>query len=412
MYHGNDVGIMQVLGPYFVQYFSPTGLNPLSKHVVFVVDVTGPMSGQIRQAMLAILNKFREGDSIYIYMSGCALMSTRYPIHIEKVKKYIDECIRPGGNLKPVIGSSYNSKIKTNVLDSLPTTLSQLSHDATHFYRKSFSVVLLLTDVDPTILQKGMATPRETDPKTIRANLRRQNKAKVSIFALGLGFNVNMDFLAALSVESGGKAYRVHPGKDVTSQVVGYFDQVSTCMLRRVTFEYPNGVVDDSRTTAWTFAQYQKGSELVVSGKIKEGVTNSRLMSVNIRGNTSNSSVAYTLSRTLHNLTVPSDKVLIEDFTERLWAYMRIKQLLVKLLITDDPTEHARLKNEALQMSLQYNFVTPLTSLVVVQKESENAVAFIYPSLKRESEQSPSAGWRLSSTRAPTVLLIVAFLRF
>ena len=27
--HGNDAGIIQVLGSYFVQYFSPSGLNPL-----------------------------------------------------------------------------------------------------------------------------------------------------------------------------------------------------------------------------------------------------------------------------------------------------------------------------------------------------------------------------------------------
>lgn len=91
---------------------------------------------------------------------------------------------------------------------------------------------------------------------------------------------------------------------------------------------------------------------------------------------------------------------------------MKIKQLLEKLLITYDSKENDRLKNEALQLSLQYNFVTPLTSLVVTQKESENAVVFIFPSPKDEPEQSPSVGWRVASTGAPIVWLVVTYLRF
>lgn len=398
MHHGNDAGIVQVLGSYFVQYFSPSGLEPLPKYVAFVIDVSGSMSGHIRQAMVTILRKGREGDYFLISLAGCVRMGggSAYGIDIEKIKKYLDKCVR----------STW--KGKKDFVDSLQTELSTLWLDISWNYREIlsgvFPVMLVLTDADPA--------PRETDPKTIRANLRRRNKANASIFSLGLGDNFNMDFLTALSVESGGNAYRIYPGKDVISQVVRYFDQISTPMLQRMTFDYPKDMVDDSKTTARTFAQYLKGSELVLGGKIREGVTSSRVMSVNIRGNTSNSSVTYTVSRTLRNLTVPSDKVLIEDFTERLWAYMKIKQLLDNLLITYDSKENDRLKIEALQLSLQYNFVTPLTSLVVTQKESENADVFIFPSLKDEHGQSTSIGWRLASTGAPILWLIVTYLRF
>ena len=246
----------------------------------------------------------------------------------------------------------------------------------------------------------------------IRANVRKANDIKSSIFALGSGFDLKFDFLTALSVENGGTSRRIYPGKDATSQREGFFDEISTTLLLQVRFEYPNIFVDDSKVTVSEFSQYYEGSELIVSGKIKEGES-SRLMAVNVRGISGSNPVTYTVSRTLHNLTVPSDKVLIEDFPERLWAYMRIKQLLVKLLITDNATERARLKSEVLQMSLQYNFVTPLTSFVVVESESGIVVKNDSPdSNDKSAGLSPSAGWNCSSFGLPLLLIFLSFVQF
>lgn len=127
--------------------------------------------------------------------------------------------------------------------------------------------------------------------------------------------------------------------------------------------------MNEKHTTALSFAHYYNGSELVVSGKLKEGVS-SRMMSMNIRGYDGQKNVTYSpASRTLLELTIPSNELLIEDLTERLWAYMKIKQLLVQLLVSTDAHEQERLKSEALRLSLKYNFVTPLTSFVVVQSD-------------------------------------------
>lgn len=85
---------------------------------------------------------------------------------------------------------------------------------------------------------------------------------------------------------------------------------------------------------------------------------------------TAKKNVTYSpASRTLLELTIPSNELLIEDLTERLWAYMKIKQLLVQLLVSTDAHEQERLKSETLRLSLKYNFVTPLTSFVVVQSD-------------------------------------------
>jgi len=129
----------------------------------------------------------------------------------------------------------------------------------------------------------------------------------------------------------------------------------------------------------------------------------------------------YTVSRTLQNLTIPSNKVVIEDFTERLWAYMKIKQLLVKLLLTDDSRERARLKSEALQMSLQYNFVTPLTSLIVVESDSYDELDMEFAMGKADgaflrnavsNRLTAPAGWRLLSSGVSVLIIFFTSVRF
>lgn len=225
-----------------------------------------------------------------------------------------------------------------------------------------FPIVLFLTDGEPT---EGVV-----DGQQIRANILKANTLKASIFSLGFGFNLNMNLLTALSAENGGKARRIYLAKDAASQLEGFFDEISTPLLVRVRFEYPQDMVDNTQVTATEFSQYNDGSELVVSGKLKEGLSDSRLMPVNIRGISSIKPVFYTLTHTLQNLTVSPDEVLVKDFPERLWAYMKIKELLLDLLITENLEEKARLKSEALNISLKYNFVTPLTSFVVVESDS------------------------------------------
>ena len=63
---------LQVNDGYFVHFFSPERLKPLRKHVTFVLDLSGSMSGrpieQLRQAMLTILDDINSGDFFSIVL--------------------------------------------------------------------------------------------------------------------------------------------------------------------------------------------------------------------------------------------------------------------------------------------------------------------------------------------------------
>jgi Mg-chelatase subunit ChlD len=56
----------QISDGYFVHFFAPEDLPPLRKHVIFVLDVSGSMSGrkisQLKEAMTTILSDLNQGD--------------------------------------------------------------------------------------------------------------------------------------------------------------------------------------------------------------------------------------------------------------------------------------------------------------------------------------------------------------
>ncbi|KAJ8372902.1 hypothetical protein AAFF_G00276060 [Aldrovandia affinis] len=72
------------------------------------------------------------------------------------------------------------------------------------------------------------------------------------------------------------------------------------------------------------------------------------------------------------NVVFPDAGYIFGDFTERLWAYLTIQQLLSK---KDSSPEHekANITARALELSLQYSFVTPLTSMVATKPQSDEA---------------------------------------
>ena len=70
--------------------------------------------------------------------------------------------------------------------------------------------------------------------------------------------------------------------------------------------------------------------------------------------------------------TVMLHPQVVGNFTQRLWAYLTIKELLSKRLISDDTEEKEEFEERALNLSLKYHFVTPLTSLVVVKPDGSN----------------------------------------
>ena len=94
---------------YFVHYIAPHGLEPVNKNVMFVLDVSGSMTGvklkQTKAAMATILDDLRPSDVFNIivfeglvrfWTNEGAVLAT--PGNIRKAKDFIQKLSANGGN--------------------------------------------------------------------------------------------------------------------------------------------------------------------------------------------------------------------------------------------------------------------------------------------------------------------------
>uniref|UniRef100_W5L7G5 Inter-alpha-trypsin inhibitor heavy chain H3 n=1 Tax=Astyanax mexicanus TaxID=7994 RepID=W5L7G5_ASTMX len=148
-----------------------------------------------------------------------------------------------------------------------------------------------------------------------------------------------------LTIEAGGCMYSII--------LVGFYDEVSSPLLSEVHFKYPENTVNS--LTSSHFKQLFNGSEIVVAGRLNDLEMNDFPVEVSAQGKSP---------------IFPDQEYIFGDFTERLWAYLTIQQLLDK---RDKSTaeEKVNITAKALDLSLRYNFVTPLTSLVVTKPQND-----------------------------------------
>lgn len=354
--HQNDGGIVLVQNDYFVHYFSPSGLQILPKNIIFVIDISGSMGGfkiqKVREVMHVILGKLRDYDYFNILLFDDRItLWKKSPerataSNIEVARRYADETLVARGS----------TNINTALIDAVDL-LRGLSKREDGRGR----VIVFLTDGHPTA---GIV-----DPTQIRRNVKTRNEGLASIFALGFGYNVDMAFLEALAYENGGFARRIYEESDASDQLETFYAEISTPLLVDVNVKYTPTVIVSDQVTRTVFPQYFQGTELVVAGRLRNYAPSDWQATVTAEGDTGSTSGRLDFTATPeYPLDGPG---VTSDFAERYWAFSRIKELLKMELVEENREQKSIYREMALNMSLAYQFVTPLTSMVVT--ESVNA---------------------------------------
>lgn len=216
------------------------------------------------------------------------------------------------------------------------------------------SMIIFLTD--------GQPTSGETSTGRIIDNIKRANKDRYTLFSLGFGSGVDFSFLQKLSLQNKGVARKIYEDSDADVQLKGFYNEVATPLLSDVKIKYLDDVVDNTTLTKSVFSNYFQGSEIVIAGKLNDNdIPNftTKIFAKSIEGdflqdisvdlsNGATSDVAAKMAEA-------PDASGLAEFTERLWAYMTIKNILEKRLESTDAAEKETLKQEALEMSLKVN---------------------------------------------------------
>ncbi|XP_017305529.1 inter-alpha-trypsin inhibitor heavy chain H3 isoform X3 [Ictalurus punctatus] len=344
-------GELKALNGYFVHYFAPTDLLQIPKNVVFLIDKSGSMRGKkIQQTHLAMLEILGDlaGDDYF------GLITFDSSVHIWKPEllRATEANVQAAKSFVKEIKASGGTNINQAMLDGVEMIQN-------HPRQGSASILILLTDGDPT---SGV-----TNTARIQENIKAAIGGKFPLYCLGFGFDVNFDFLEKMALENDGVARRIYEDSDADLQLQGFYEEVATPLLTDLQLNY----IGAANLTQTSFRQYYNGSEIVVSGKITDNSLET--LQTEVIAISKSASVKYQDSVSTKDLIDVSPQH--ENFTQRLWAYLTVKQLLEKeVTLKGDEKDAARKK--ALDLSLRYEFVTSLTSMVVTKpQEQETQVA-------------------------------------
>ncbi|KAI4888239.1 hypothetical protein NFI96_031477 [Prochilodus magdalenae] len=302
-----DLGDIQIVYGYFVHFFAPADLPRLPKNVVFVIDRSGSMR-------------------------GTKMQQTR---------------------------------------EALLTILSDL------YQEDHFALIVFEGDINtwrPSLskaMEENVKAAKEY-AKTIKDEgyyLITKKSLDSTLFCLGFGYDLDYNFLDVMAKQNDGLARRIYEASDAVLQLQGFYDEVASPLLSEVHFKYPENTVNS--LTSSHFKQLFNGSEIVVAGRLNDIEMNDFPVEVSAQGGENDFMVQGQASAQKWDTIFPDQDYIFGDFTERLWAYLTIQQLLEKK-DKGTPEEKANATAEALELSLKYNFVTPLTSMVVTKPETED----------------------------------------
>ncbi|KAM4582182.1 inter-alpha-trypsin inhibitor heavy chain H3a [Fundulus diaphanus] len=369
------LGEIQIVNGHFVHFFAPPDLPRVPKNVVFVIDRSGSMSGrkmeQTREALLKILPDLHEEDYFALIQFDTRILSWK-----ESLTKATKENVAEGMDYVKTITDLGGTDINSAMLRAINMLIKDRQGNL--LPERSIDMIILLTD--------GMPNSGESRVPTIQENVRSAIGGNMSLFCLGFGNDVDYNFLDVMSKQNKGLARRIFEASDAALQLQGFYDEVSNPLLLEIDLQYPDNAVDYVTTSH--FPQLFNGSEIVVAGRLMDNELDNFLVEVVGQGFEEKFNVQGQATVVDWNVMYPDESYIFGDFTERLWAYLTIQQLLQKSE-SGPSDEKANATAKALEMSLQYSFVTPLTSMVVTKPEEgdEPDSSFIADKLTEEQRQ-------------------------
>merc|ERR1719327_1198673 len=378
----NQDSEVQIIDGYFVHYFVPENLETLPKHAIFILDVSGSMYGerlqQLKDAMFTVLDDMKPEDFFNIITFSTSVNNwspsgitdegdqLAIPATKENKKKAISHVL----DLEAEGGTNINSamlkglELAKEVLrsESLPQGVA--------------SMLVFLSD--------GEATEGETSSKAIKANVATANSdTELPIFSVAFGSGADFDLLKEISLAADSFAKRVYEGSDAALQLENFYAEISSPVVTNLKFDYVGGLVDNSTLSNGEVKTLFKGDQYVVVGKLLSEASGP--FTVQVTGDKTGTKYFddIGIEPCLREPKVVEDATILpiiddincfqpipgekkskaQEFLQSLHAFLNIQQLLKK-----------DKKSEALKLALENHFVTPVTSLVVVQPDEEDTL--------------------------------------
>merc|ERR1719347_731903 len=396
---------VQVIDGYFVHYFVPDNLETMDKHAVFVLDISGSMGGekieQLKDSMFTVLDDMTDTDYFNIITFSSSVEhwspSNTDSDNLEVKTPQVIQATEENKNLaiKHILGlqAGGGTNINEAMLEGLKIAEGGLKSEK------------LPGDVRPMIifLTDGLPSSGETNNEAIKRNIKEANRdLDFPIFSIGFGRDLDFTLIKEISEQANSFSKRIYEGSDAALQLEDFFAQISSPLISNLKFDYVGGLVKNNSVSQSSFKTFFKGGEYIIAGKLD---TNSEEESLTVKvvGDSKKGPYRKDLQICLRThkdqdddlvqdtesslfliqiiglpmcLLPPSypPRSMAQNFMQKLHAFLNIKQLIRKADLGDE-VEKIENKQKALQLAVDNNFVTGLTSLVVVRPDKKPTVS-------------------------------------
>ncbi|XP_043569160.1 inter-alpha-trypsin inhibitor heavy chain H2 [Chiloscyllium plagiosum] len=268
------------------------------------------------------------------------------PNQIEDAKKYIEKIQPSGGtNINEAVLSAIYILTEANNLGLLDP--------------RSVSFIIMVSDGDPTV--------GEIKLSNIQRNVRRKMQEDISLFCLGIGFDVDYDFLERIALENRGIARRIIANVNASSQLKDFYEEVATPLLRKIDIHYGDDVTD---VTQSSFDKYFSGSEIIVAGKLAEKKPSP--LQCLVTASSANDDLMFQVDSPIDELDkiLAKQKYVLPEFAKQLWAYLTINQLLSERVLAQSALQKRNITSRILAIALVHQLITPVTAMMVENDET------------------------------------------
>jgi Ca-activated chloride channel homolog len=320
---------------YFLMMVSPTPRAEKStiaaKDLVIALDRSGSMSGQkIEQAKASltfVLKNLNPTDRFNVIVYNDTVDS-------------LFESLMPNerGNVEKALGmiDRINASGGTNIHDALASAVKSASSSGPE---KRTRYILFLTDGLPTV---GQTSETIILKDTSAANER----VKAHIFAMGIGYDVNVRLLDRLVGENRGVSNYVKEREPLESHISSLYGKLKNPVMTDLTISFSG--VKTTMTYPQSIPDLFEGDQMILVGRYD----GSGPAAFDISGTYAGKQQSFHYSA---DFARASDRFSYA-FLEQLWAVRRIGFLLDQIQLNGHSTE---VVNELIRLSKQYGIITP-----------------------------------------------------
>jgi len=306
----------------------------LDKDMLFVLDVSGSMSGekisQARESLTYCINRLGRSDRFNIITFSTE--TTRFKDALVSASEYRNDALQFIQRISAQGG--------TNIGDALAQAL------AFRFDAERAGSIVFLTD--------GLPTVGETDIAAILKQTSERNTSHIKIFTFGVGYDVNTVLLDKIAQISRAISDYIEPNEQIEQKIAAFYDKISHPVLTDVNVDF--GRMNVSDVFPKSLPDLFKGSQLTILGTYK----NKAVTEVTLTGRAGDRERKFTYPVDV------SGKSEGHEFLPHIWATRKIGYLMDEIRLHG---ENEELKNEVIRLSKKYGVMSPYTSYLVQEDE-------------------------------------------